>query len=131
MVDWHVHVSNLRTIKKTRQYSSLEQWNCFHGGCTEIAKLKNIWVVIILLATLELNGYFRYKTITPQSLLSEAKVKIFLYRRNVIFPSQDIPFSNVMFRSQDIPFSNVMFRSQDIQVFVVLTIPRFSKSVTS
>ena len=58
--------------KKPRQYSSLEQWNCFHGGWTEIAKLKNIWVVIILLATLELNGYFHYKTITPQSLLSEA-----------------------------------------------------------
>ena len=55
-----------------------------------------------------LKSYLRYKTITPQSVLSEAQVKnFFLFRRKI------------------------MFRSQDIQVFVVLAIPRFSKSVTS
>ena len=52
-------------------------------------------------------GYLRYKTITPQSELSEAKVKNFFFRRKVTF------------------------RSQDIQVSVVLAIPRFTKSVMS
>ena len=52
-------------------------------------------------------SYLRYKTITSQNVLSEAQVKNFLFRRKV------------------------MFRSQDIQVFVFLTILRFSKSVMS
>ena len=55
-----------------------------------------------------LTGYLHYKKITPQSVLSEAQVKSFL-----------------LFRRK------AMFRSQDIQVFLVLAIPQFSKSVTS
>ena len=56
---------------------------------------------------LQFNGYLRYKTITSQSVSSKAQVKNFLYRRKVFF------------------------RSQDMQVFVFLTIPRSTKSVTS
>ena len=44
-------------------------------------------------------GYLRYKTITSQNVPSEAQIKNFLFRRKI------------------------MFRSQDIQVFVFLTIP--------
>ena len=54
------------------------------------------------------NGYLRYKTITFWNVSSEAQVKnFFFFRRKVIF------------------------RSQDIQVFLFLTIPRSTKSVTS
>ena len=45
-----------------------------------------------------LKGYLRYKTITSQNVPSEAQIKNFLFRRKI------------------------MFRSQDIQVFVFLTI---------
>ena len=44
-------------------------------------------------------GYLCYKTITSQNVSSEAQVKYFLFRRKV------------------------MFHSQDIQVFVFLTVP--------
>ena len=44
-------------------------------------------------------GYLCYKTITPQNVSFEAQVKNFLFRRKV------------------------MFHSQDVQVFVFLTIP--------
>ena len=44
-------------------------------------------------------GYIRYKSMTSQNMSSEAHVKIFLFRRKVIF------------------------HSQNIQVFVFLTIP--------
>ena len=44
-------------------------------------------------------GYLRYKTVTSQNVPSEAQIKNFLFRRKI------------------------MFRSQDIQVFVFLTIP--------
>ena len=37
-----------------------------------------------------LKGYLRYKTITLQNVLSEAQVKNFLFRRKVMFLSQDI-----------------------------------------
>ena len=56
---------------------------------------------------LALKGYLRYKTITSQNVPSKAQIKNFLFRRKI------------------------MFRSQDIQVFVLLTIPWFTKSVTS
>ena len=46
-----------------------------------------------------LKGYLRYKTITSQNVSSEAQIKNFLFRRKI------------------------MFRSQDIQVFVFLNIP--------
>ena len=55
----------------------------------------------------QLKGYLHYKTITSQNVPSEAQIKNFLFRRKN------------------------MFRSQDIQVFVFLTIPWFTKSVTS
>ena len=42
-------------------------------------------------------GYLRYKTITSQNVPSKAQIKNFLFRRKI------------------------MFRSQDIQVFVFLT----------
>ena len=35
-------------------------------------------------------GYLSYKMITSQNLSSEAQVKIFLFCRKVMFPSQDI-----------------------------------------
>ena len=53
------------------------------------------------------------KTITSQNLLSVAQVKSSVRRKVMLFRRK------------------VMFRSQDIQVFVFLTIPRFTKSVTS
>ena len=52
-------------------------------------------------------GYLRYKTITSQNVPPIAQIKIFLFR------------------------TKIMFCSQDIQVFVFLTIPWFTKSVTS
>ena len=52
-------------------------------------------------------GYLRYKMITSQNVSSEAQIKIFLFRRQV------------------------MFCSQDIQVYVLLTISWFTESVTS
>ena len=55
----------------------------------------------------KIKGYFRYKTITTQKVSFEAQVQIFFI------------------------LSKVMFRSQDIQVFVYLTIPWLTKSVTS
>ena len=45
----------------------------------------------------ELQGYLCYKTITSQNVPSKAQIKNFLFRRKI------------------------MFRSQDIQVFVFLT----------
>ena len=54
----------------------------------------------------DIKGYLCYKTITLQSVLSEAQIKIFFF------------------------CGEVMFRSQDIQIFVVLAILQFSKSVT-
>ena len=54
-----------------------------------------------------LKGYLRYKTITSQNVSLRHRLRIFLFRRKV------------------------MFRSQDIEVFVFLTIPTFTKSVTS
>ena len=45
--------------------------------------------------------------ITSQNVSSEAQVKFFFH------------------------FTEVMFHSQDVKVFVFLTIPRFTKSVTS
>ena len=52
-------------------------------------------------------GYLRYKTITSQNVPPIAQIKIFLFR------------------------TKIMFCSQDIQVFVFLTLPWFTKSVTS
>ena len=53
-------------------------------------------------------GYLCYKTITPQNVLSARnRLRIFLFCRKVIF------------------------HSQGIQVFVLLAIPRFRKSLTS
>ena len=46
-----------------------------------------------------IKGYLRYKTISSQNVPSEPQIKNFLFRRKV------------------------MFRSQDFQVFVFLTIP--------
>ena len=54
-----------------------------------------------------IKGYLCYKTITSQNVPSKAQIKNYLFRRKI------------------------MFRSQDIQVFVFLTIPWFTKSVTS
>ena len=53
------------------------------------------------------------KTITSQNLLSVAQVKSSVRRKVMLFRRK------------------VMFRSQDIQVFVFLTIPRSTKSVMS
>ena len=53
------------------------------------------------------------KTITSQNLLSMAQVKSSVRRKVMLFRRK------------------VMFRSQDIQVFVFLTIPRSTKSVMS
>ena len=53
------------------------------------------------------------KTITSQNLLSVAQVKSSVRRKVMLFRRK------------------VMFRSQDIQVFVFLTIPRSTKFVTS
>ena len=53
------------------------------------------------------------KTITSQNLLSVAQVKSSVHRKVMLFRRK------------------VMFRSQDIQVFVFLTIPRSTKSVMS
>ena len=50
-------------------------------------------------AKLSLKGYLHYKTITSQNVPSKAQIKNLLFRRKI------------------------MFRSQDIQVFVLLTIP--------
>ena len=52
-------------------------------------------------------GYLRYKMLTSQNVSSEAQIKIFLFRRKIIF------------------------RYQDIQIFVFLTVPWFTKSVRS
>ena len=54
-----------------------------------------------------IKGYLCYKTITPQICCLRHSLRIFLFRRKV------------------------MFRSRDIQVFVFLAIPQFSKSVMS
>ena len=54
-----------------------------------------------------LKGHLRYKTIISQNLSSKAQVNFFLFDQAIIF------------------------RSQDIQVFVFLTIRRFTKSATS
>ena len=35
-------------------------------------------------------GYLRYKTITSQNVSSEAQIKNFLFRRKIMFRSQDI-----------------------------------------
>ena len=56
---------------------------------------------------MKFKGYLHYKTIISQIASSEAQVKNFLFRRKV------------------------MFCSQDIQVFVFLTISWFSKPATS
>ena len=53
------------------------------------------------------------KTITSQNLLSVAQVKSSVRRKVMLFRRK------------------VMFRSQDIQVFVFLTIPRSTESVMS
>ena len=53
------------------------------------------------------------KTITSQNLLSVAQVKSSVRRKVMLFRRK------------------VVFRSQDIQVFVFLTIPRSTKSVMS
>ena len=37
-----------------------------------------------------IKGYLRYKMIHSQNLLSEAQILIFLFRRKVMFRSQDI-----------------------------------------
>ena len=60
-----------------------------------------------LLQIFSLKVYFCCKMITSQNVLSEARLRIFLFYRNV------------------------MFRSQDISVFVFLTIPWFTKSAAS
>ena len=54
--------------------------------------------IILELFSMIVKGYLRYKTITSQNVRSEAQIKNFLFRRKI------------------------MFRSQDIQVFVFLTI---------
>ena len=54
-----------------------------------------------------LKGYLRYKTITSQTVSFEVQLRTFLFLRKV------------------------MFRSEDLQVFVFLTVPWFTKSVTS
>ena len=51
-------------------------------------------------------GYLRYKTTTSQNVSSKAQIKNFFRRK-------------------------IMFRFQSIQVFVFLTIPWFTKSMTS
>ena len=56
---------------------------------------------------LTFTGYLYYKTIMSQDVPSKAQIKNFLYRRKI------------------------MFHSQDIQGFVFLTIKWFTKSVTS
>ena len=56
---------------------------------------------------LTVKGYLRYKIIISQNVSSKTQGKNFLFCRKF------------------------MFRSQDNQVFVFLTIPRFTKSVTS
>ena len=38
----------------------------------------------------DFKGYLHYKTLTSQNLSSEAQVKTFLFRRKIIFHSQDI-----------------------------------------
>ena len=65
-----------------------------------------VYGTLIVLVTLN-KDYLHYKTITSKNVSSEAHIKIFLFRRKT------------------------MFCSQDIQVFLFLTIPRFTKSVTS
>ena len=57
--------------------------------------------------TAEIKGYLCYKTITSQNVPLKQRLRTFLFRRRI------------------------MFRSQDIQVFLFLTIPWFTKSVTS
>ena len=59
-----------------------------------------------LLQILHFKSYLRCKTITSQNLSSEVRLRIFLFYRKV------------------------MFRSQDVSVFVLLTTPWFTKSVT-
>ena len=72
----------------------------FIGNCRH-SRLKMFFKICVL------KGYLHYKTATSQNVSSEAQVKSFLFRRKI------------------------MFRSQDIQVFVFLSIPWFTKSVTS
>ena len=64
------------------------------------------WIFFPYSKACAFKGYLRYKTIISRNVSSEALVKSF-FRRKVIF------------------------RSQDIQVFVFLTIPWFTLSVTS
>ena len=64
-------------------------------------KLKEFLVYSVdRFGTTYLEGYLRYKMITPQSVSSEAQVKNFFYF-----------------------VEKIMFYSQDIQIFVFLTIP--------
>ena len=55
----------------------------------------------------QFKGYLRYKMITSQNVPSGVQVKNFFFHRKV------------------------MSRSRDIQVFVFLSIPKLTKSVTS
>ena len=43
--------------------------------------LRTILKILLVLLKKDLKGYLRYKTITPQNVLSEAQVKNFLFRR--------------------------------------------------
>ena len=63
--------------------------------------------LLMISGGIEVKGYLRYKIITAQNMSSKRTLRIFLFRRKV------------------------MFRSQGIQVFVFLTIQWFAKPVTS
>ena len=68
-----------------------------------------IWCLMLewIWKDLVFKGYLRYKAIISQNVPSKAQIKNFLFRRKI------------------------MFRSQDVQVFLFLTIPWFTKSVSS
>ena len=63
-------------------------------GSYSIEALKELVLLKYKLTALSIKywfkGYLRYETTTPQNVLSEAQVKNFLFRRDVMFRSQDI-----------------------------------------
>ena len=72
-----------------------------------VSNTKEIPPILIIDLKFHFKGYLRYKTITSQNVPSKAQIKNFLFRTKTVF------------------------HSQDIQVSVFLTIPWFTKSVTS
>ena len=98
-----------------RSYNMIENeaciWKYVHYNWRNLitTHATNNWIVVnyLILFCYWFKDYLHYKTITSQIVPSETQIKNFLFRRKI------------------------MFRSQDIQVFVFLTNPWFTKLVMS